>query len=376
MPSQTLSPQTTPLPVQNLQNKLDMDGFLQELQALRAEMDAALGEDDLQHLYKIESWGHIAHTVGVLTAGLGPNLLSIAGLSLSRTTRWLLMHHIGHRGYDRVPGIPKRYTSKYFARGWRRLIDWPDWMTPESWNYEHNVLHHSHTGEVTDPDLLERNTEKIRNSNLPMPVRYALMLALGVVWKPFYYAPSNVHAIHSKGAAKGPAGEYMLDRDGIMELILDNYAPYVLLQFVIFPTLFLPAGPYAVFSAGVNSLLAELVANFHSFLVVGPNHTGEDLPRFHSKPANKGERMLRQIIGSVNYQCGDDLTDFLLFWLNYQIEHHIWPDLPMLRYQQVQPKVKALCEKYGVPYLQEDVFTRFRKMLDVTTGATSMQSMT
>lgn len=352
--------------------ELDWSGFMAELAALREQIQAQLGAEDLQHLYKIEGWGQLASVLGLLTAGLGPNPLSMGGLSLGRTTRWLLMHHIGHRGYDRVPGVPKRYTSKYFARGWRRWVDWADWMSPESWKYEHNVLHHSHTGQLADPDLLERNTEKIRNSALPVPLRYALMLALGMVWKPVYYAPSNLHALHDK-QPKGPQGEFQLDAESIKELIFDGYLPYVLLNFVLLPTLFLPAGPRASASALINSLGAELLANFHTFLVVGPNHTGDDIYRFSHKPRNASERLLHQIVGSVNYRTGNDFVDFMQFWLNYQIEHHIWPDLPMLRYQQVQPQVKALCQKYGVPYLQEDVLQRFVKMLQVTTGQRDMR---
>ncbi len=45
----------------------------------------------------------------------------------------------------------------------------------------------------------------------------------------------------------------------------------------------------------------------------------------------------------------------------------------MLRYREVQPQVKALCEKYGIPYVQESVFARLRKMLDVAVGRTSMK---
>ena len=41
---------------------------------------------------------------------------------------------------------------------------------------------------------------------------------------------------------------------------------------------------------------------------------------------------------------GGDVNDFLHGWLNYQIEHHLFPDLPPLRYRQLQPKVKARCE--------------------------------
>jgi len=351
--------------------EIDWQGFMQELETLRQQIDAELGPQDLAHLYKIESWGHLATLVGLLSAGLGPNPLSMAGLSLGRTTRWLLMHHIGHRGYDRIPAVPKRYTSKFFGRGWRRWLDWADWMSPESWKYEHNVLHHTHTGQISDPDLLERNTEKIRSSGWPQPLRTALMLALGTVWKPVYYAPSNLHALHDK-VPKGEAGEYQLDAESIKELIFDGYLPYVLLQFVLLPALFLPAGPWAAHSALLNSLGAELLANFHTFLVVGPNHSGDDIWRFKHKPQNRAERLMHQILGSVNYHTGHDLLDYLQFWLNYQIEHHIWPDLPMLKYQQVQPQVQALCEKYGVPYLQAGVWERFGKMLDVTTGKTSM----
>ena len=117
--------------------------------------------------------GRAATALGLATCWIAPNPLSAAALSFGRSTRWLLMHHIGHRGYDKVPGVPARYTSKVFARGRRRFVDWADWMIPEAWIYEHNVLHHSHTGEDRDPDLIERNAETLRSSNLPMAARYA-----------------------------------------------------------------------------------------------------------------------------------------------------------------------------------------------------------
>jgi fatty acid desaturase len=59
-------------------------------------------------------------------------------------------------------------------------------------------------------------------------------------------------------------------------------------------------------------------------------------------------------------------------WLNYQIEHHLWPDLPMSEYQRLQPQVKALCEKYGIPYVQESVWVRLKKTVDVMVGNSSM----
>jgi Fatty acid desaturase len=150
---------------------IDLDAFFGDIKALRREIDADLGEEDLSHLYKMERWGHICTALGLLSAGIAPNPASALLISLGRSTRWLLMHHVGHRGYDKVPGVPARYTSKVFARGKRRFLDWPDWMLPEAWIYEHNVLHHSFTGEERDPDLIERNTEELRK--YPEPLRYA-----------------------------------------------------------------------------------------------------------------------------------------------------------------------------------------------------------
>ena len=36
--------------------------------------------------------------------------------------------------------------------------------------------------------------------------------------------------------------------------------------------------------------------------------------------------------------------------LSYQVEHHLYPDMPSSRYKQMAPKVKAVCEQYGLPY--------------------------
>ena len=68
-----------------------------------------------------------------------------------------------------------------------------------------------------------------------------------------------------------------------------------------------------------------------------------------------------------------DVNDFLHGWLNYQIEHHAWPQLSMLSYQKAAPELRAICEKYKVPYVQQNVFRRLKKTADIMVGATSMR---
>ncbi|UQA60670.1 fatty acid desaturase family protein [Polyangium aurulentum] len=351
-------------------SSVDLESFYADVKALRREIDASLGEDDLRHLRKMERWGRACTALGLAGAGIFPNPASAVLLSIGRSTRWLLMHHIGHRGYDKVPNVPPRYTSKVFARGRRRFVDWPDWMIPEAWIYEHNVLHHSHTGEERDPDLIERNTEELREHS--MPVRYALMGILALTWRASYYAPNTLDMWRERGAQDGESGG-ATQGGRLRELLQKCYLPYSALNFGLLPLLYLPLGPWGVMSAFCNSLMAEALTNLHTFCVVGPNHTGDDLYRFEDRPASRAEHALRQIIGSTNYATGGDLLDFAHLWLNYQIEHHLFPDVPMRQYQLIQPKVRALCEKYGIPYVQESVFVRAKKMLDIAVGKASMR---
>lgn len=56
-----------------------------------------------------------------------------------------------------------------------------------------------------------------------------------------------------------------------------------------------------------------------------------------------------------------------------QVEHHLWPQLSALSYQKAQPEVKALCAKHGVPYVQESVWVRLRKTVDIMVGKASMR---
>ena len=122
-----------------------------------------------------------------------------------------------------------------------------------------------------------------------------------------------------------------------------------------------------------NTVLAELLTNLHSFVVIVTNHAGEDLHRFSTKMDDKAEFYRRQVVGSTNFATGGMLNDFLHGWLNYQIEHHLFPDLPMRQYALIQPRVRAICEKHGVPYVQESVWIRLRKTLDIAVGDASMQ---
>ena len=55
------------------------------------------------------------------------------------------------------------------------------------------------------------------------------------------------------------------------------------------------------------------------------------------------------MLGSANFE-GGRLLHVMSGQLGYQIEHHLFPDLPSNRYPEIAVKVRALCEKYDIPY--------------------------
>jgi len=136
--------------------------------------------------------------------------------------------------------------------------------------------------------------------------------------------------------------------------------------------LFLPFGTQAVVNALIIIVLAEILANIHSFTVIVPNHSAEDIFMFSEPSQSTGEFYLRQIMGSVNYNTGSDWKDFLHGFLNYQIEHHLFPNMPLSYYQKMQPIVKEICKKHNLEYRQESVFKRARMTIELMVGKTQL----
>ncbi|MCA9577899.1 MAG: fatty acid desaturase [Sandaracinaceae bacterium] len=362
---------------------IDLREFARELDELKRRMRAAAGPADLAHLAKIERWGRACTAVGYATAAVAPNPVSAFLISQGRLTRWAMVaHHVSHRGYDHVPGVSPERTSRHFAVGRRRFRDWLDWIDPQAWNHEHNRLHHYRLGEVADPDLVEANLDWLRTSELPRPARAAIIAFFASTWKLTYYAPNTLRVLledaqrRERGegdTADAPPTRSLASMWGEPELWKRCLLPYAAFHFGLVPLLFLPLGPVAAGNVLANSLLAEWFTNLHSFLVITTNHAGEDMYAFDEPVRQgKGEFYFRQVAGSTNFATGSDLNDFLHGFLNYQIEHHVFPDMSMLQYQRMQPEVRALCERYGVPYVQESVFTRLRKTLAVMLGDASM----
>ncbi len=372
--------------------EIDQEELQKDIDAIK-ETIGAPNQEDFEHLLMLERWGRNASYVGfaiVLALALSSFMgyqLPTAGywvfaiiaalfIGVANVSRWAnVTHPILHGAYDKVPNVPYRYTKAGYARGARRYVDWLDWIKPEAWEYEHNIMHHYHLGEDDDPDNVENNTKWLHAMKIPMLIKYIVVFLLAAVWKFSYYAPNTLLILENKERRKKKQPEldaYQWDifSDNGFLLWKDFILPYGIVKFILIPLLFLPLGSEAFVTAFIIMLMAEVVANLHSFLVIVPNHSADDIYRFNEPHKSQGEFYLRQIMGSVNYNTGSDLIDFAHGWLNYQVEHHLFPNLPLSQYQKMQPIVKEICKKYNLEYRQESVFKRVKMTADLMVGKT------
>ncbi len=372
---------------------IDQDQLQKDIEDIKEKIGAP-NEKDLEHLKKLERWSDGAKYAGFFMIFVTASLEATQGLSglafwamatvagiligLGNVTRWAdVVHPILHGAYDKVPNVPLEYTKRGFARGKRRYIDWNDWIKPEAWEYEHNIMHHYHLGEDDDPDNVERNMQWLIQSKTPMWLRRLFVYIFAMTWKFTYYAPNTMRILENKERRKRKLEEikdynYLPFNALGKKLWKESYLPYGVTQFIITPLLFLPLGMEAVYTAFIILLIAEAYANLHSFLVIVPNHSAGDIYQFSEPHKSQGEFYLRQIMGSVNYNTGTDLLDFSQGFLNYQIEHHLFPNTPHSYQQKMQPLVKEVCKKHNIEYRQESVWKRMAMTIDLMVGETKL----
>jgi fatty acid desaturase len=82
-----------------------------------------------------------------------------------------------------------------------------------------------------------------------------------------------------------------------------------------------------------------------------PNHKG--MPTLTE--ADQLDFVRRQVLTSRNV-AGSRLVDFVLGGLNYQIEHHLFPNMPRPNLRHAQPLVRAFCAQHGLPYVEASLF--------------------
>ena len=101
-----------------------------------------------------------------------------------------------------------------------------------------------------------------------------------------------------------------------------------------------------------GNALANLLRNLWAYAVICCGHFADGAEKFTPEALEdetKAQWYLRQMLGSANFRAGPVMA-FMSGNLCYQIEHHLYPDLPSNRCAQIAERVKAVFAKYDVPY--------------------------
>jgi fatty acid desaturase len=89
-----------------------------------------------------------------------------------------------------------------------------------------------------------------------------------------------------------------------------------------------------------------------------PNHKG--MPVLTAD--DELDYLRRQVLTSRNIR-GGRWVDFLLGGLNYQIEHHLFPNMPRPNLRRSQHLIRQFCHQHGVSYTDATLFGSYRQVL-------------
>jgi NADPH-dependent stearoyl-CoA 9-desaturase len=317
-----------------------IESFGEELDAIRQRVLADRGERDANYIRKVirAQRGLEVAGRGLLWAGVFPPawIAGTAALSLSKILDNMeIGHNVMHGQYDWMndPAL----SGKQF--------EWDNACPADQWRHSHNYMHHTHTNIVgKDRDigygvLRMSEDQPWRPYYLGNPV-YATLLALL-----FQYGVA-VHDLEVEQLTTGKAK--LADKRKLLGGIWKKVRRQTLKDYAIFPAL---SGPFFLFPLAGNAT-ANLVRNVWSFTIIFCGHFPEGTHEFteeETEDESRGEWYYRQLLGSANLS-GSRPFHILSGNLSFQIEHHLFPDLPANRYAEISTEVREICERYGIPY--------------------------
>ncbi len=213
------------------------------------------------------------------------------------------------------------------------------------WKHSHNELHHTYTNVLGKDNDLGYGIMRVDEDQRWMPFYLAQPLWNFVNACLFQYGIAAYDleiGKYLKGVATRRSSAATAPR------CWPRSASTSTRDYVLHPLL---SGPSALTTLTAN-LTANVVRNLWTHSVIMCGHFPDGVQTFEKTSIDgetKAEWYLRQMLGSANIS-GRPLLHFMTGNLSFQIEHHLFPDLPSNRYQEIAPKVQDLFERYGLTY--------------------------
>ena len=320
-------------------SETDIDALADELDGIRREVEASLGERDAAYIRRTIAFQRSLDVAARLLIACSRSrtgwLIGTAALAFAKSVENMeIGHNVSHGQWDWM-NDPEIHSNTW---------EWDMVAVSSHWRYSHNYRHHVFNNVVgVDDDLgfgVMRVTrdEPWKPEHLVQPLRNMLLAAI-------FEWGIGLHGVHSErdrvgaGSAAHAAARTELTRKIARQAVRD---------YVLWPAVTRRRWRRTLAANGA----ANLLRNLWAYVVIFCGHFPDGAEKFNAdvlQRETRGEWYLRQILGTANFTAGPVLA-FASGNLCYQIEHHLFPDLPSNRYAQIAKPVRALCVKYGLPY--------------------------
>src|SRR6201990_2261640 len=320
----------------------DIEDIGRELDAIRAEFIEKRGASDAAYIRKVIDTQRKLElgSRAVLLFSLFPPAwwVGTAGLSVAKILENMeIGHNVMHGQWDWMRD-PKIHSTTW---------EWDNASPAEQWKHAHNEEHHTYTNVIgRDGDL-----------------GYGIMrVDEEQPWHPFHLGQPLWNLINAFMFQYGIAAYDLKLGKNLKSKELRNNPQFrarvtaalrkVRTQptrdYVVLPLL---SGPSAMPTLAAN-VTANVVRNLWTHSVIMCGHFPEGVETFAYDSIDgetRGQWYLRQMMGSANISVSR-FMHLMSGNLSFQIEHHLFPDLPSKRYLEIAPQVRAVFEKYGLTY--------------------------
>ncbi|HEY2397905.1 MAG TPA: acyl-CoA desaturase [Solirubrobacteraceae bacterium] len=334
-----------------------------ELDALHEEVYAELGERDARYIratIKLHR-GLVLAARAALLAGSrkrAPRALGTASLSLAKILENMeIGHNVMHGQWDWMndPDIN--------SRNW----DWDTASPADAWRHSHNYEHHTFTNIRGKDRDLGYEIMRIDPNQRWHPI-YLLQPLYNLVLMGFFEWGVALHDLNFDAIRAGekPKSQALAE----LKAIGVKARRQIVKDYIAFPALSAVAGAAGAAIAGRGrgaawaaardafgttfkaNFTANIVRNVWAHSIIFCGHFPDQTYTFSEEEVadeTRGGWYARQMLGAANID-GSPLFHLLSGNLSFQVEHHLFPDIPSSRYAEIAPRVRDICRRYGLPY--------------------------
>ena len=312
-----------------------------EFDAIHDEVFNSLGETDARYIHNVIA---LHRQLALLSRAIllgsrypGAWLLGTAVLGIAKILENMeIGHNVMHGQWDWM-NDPTINSANW---------DWDSASTKEAWKHSHNFVHHTYTNiRGKDHDL---GYEIMRiDPHQPWHPVYLAQPFYNIILAAFFEWGVAFHDLDLEALRKGEKSVADLRKE--LRGMGGKAKRQILKDYIAFPLLSGRKGFWPTLKA---NFVANIIRNVWAYAIIFCGHFPDQCYTFSQEEVEnetRGGFYVRQLLGAANIE-GSPVFHVLSGNLGYQVEHHIFPDMPSSRYAQIAPKVKEICERYGLPY--------------------------